>query len=38
MIEISLLIAIIGVCLSVATFYVGRQTASKADGRAAGAL
>ena len=38
MTEISFLITVIGICLSIATFYVGRQTASKADGRAAGAL
>lgn len=38
MTDLSVLIAVIGCCLSVATFYVGRQSASKADGRAAGAL
>lgn len=38
MIDVNILIAVVGVCVSVATFYIGRQTASKADGRAAGAL
>lgn len=38
MTDLSVLIAVIGCCLSIATFYVGRQSASKADGRAAGAL
>jgi 5-bromo-4-chloroindolyl phosphate hydrolysis protein len=36
--DLSICITIIGLALSVATFYIGRQTASKQDGRAAGAL
>ena len=38
MTDISLVIAVVGCCLSIATFYVGRQSASKSDGRSAGAL
>ena len=33
-----LFITVAGLCLSVATFYFGRQSVTKADGKAAGAL
>ena len=36
--DLSITITIVGLLLSVATFYIGRQTASKNDGKAAGAL
>ena len=38
MIDISILIAVIGVVLSIATFYFGRQAGAKQDGKSAGAL
>ncbi|MBE6541607.1 MAG: hypothetical protein E7672_04090 [Ruminococcaceae bacterium] len=38
MIDISIMIAVIGVSLSVATFFVGRTTAAKNIGRADGEL
>lgn len=38
MTDLSVFIMVAGFCLSIATFYVGRQSASKADGKAAGAL
>ena len=34
MIEVSVLIGVIGVALSVGTFFIGRTTAAKADGAA----
>lgn len=36
-VDINILIAVLGSCLSVATFFVGRQSAAKSDGREAGA-
>lgn len=38
MIEISFLTAFAGLFLSIATFYVGRQSASRSEGKNAGAL
>ena len=38
MTDLSVAITVIGFFLSIATFYIGRQSASKADGKAAGAL
>lgn len=38
MIDYNVLIAVIGVVLSIATFYIGRQSAAKNDGKAAGAV
>jgi 5-bromo-4-chloroindolyl phosphate hydrolysis protein len=36
--ELTVLISIIGVALSVATFFIGRTTASKADGKQEGQI
>ncbi len=36
--ELNVLISIIGVALSVGTFFIGRQTASKADGKQEGQI
>lgn len=36
--ELNIIITVIGFGLSIATFYVGRQTASKSAGREAGAM
>ena len=38
MTDLSIFITVAGFCLSVATFYFGRQSVTKADGKAAGAL
>lgn len=38
MIDINLIIAILGGCLSTATFFIGRQTAAQSAGREAGSL
>ncbi len=38
MIEISVLIAVVGVVLSAATFFIGRQTAAKNSGREDGVI
>lgn len=38
MTDLSIFITVAGLCLSVATFYFGRQSVTKADGKAAGAL
>ena len=38
MIDINILIAVIGVFLAVATFYIGQKSGAKNDGKAAGAL
>ena len=38
MTDLSIFITVAGLCLSVATFYFGRQAVTKADGKAAGAL
>lgn len=37
-IELGILIAIIGVCLSVSTFFIGRQSAAKKSGEREGVL
>lgn len=36
--DTSLILAILGSCLSVATFFVGRQSAAKSDGREMGGI
>lgn len=36
--ELNVLISIIGLALSVGTFFIGRQTASKADGKQEGQI
>ena len=38
MIDINLIIAILGGCLSAATFFIGRQTAAQSDGERAGVV
>lgn len=38
MIDISLIIAILGGCLATATFFIGRQTASRGEGERMGSL
>ena len=38
MTDLSIFITVAGLCLSVATFYFGHQSVTKADGKAAGAL
>lgn len=38
MTDLSIFITVAGLCLSVATFYFRRQSVTKADGKAAGAL
>ena len=38
MIDINLIIAVLGGCLSAATFFIGRQTASKNEGERAGVV
>lgn len=38
MVDINLIIAILGGCLSAATFFVGRQTAAQSAGREVGSL
>ena len=38
MTDLSIFITVAGLCLSVATFYFGRQSVTKADGKTAGAL
>ena len=38
MTDLSIFITVAGLCLSVATFYFGRQSVTKADGKATGAL
>lgn len=38
MVDISILVAIVGACVSAATFFIGRQTAARSDGRETGAL
>lgn len=37
-VDINLIIAVLGGCLSAATFFIGRQTASHADGEKAGVV
>ena len=37
-VDINLIIAVLGGCLSAATFFIGRQTAARSDGRESGAL
>ena len=37
-VDINLIIAVLGGCLSAATFFIGRQTASRSDGERAGVV